>query len=574
MEELRYQVDLLTAMNQKLTKSEKMYRSVCNTLDGAYLYFLCGTGQIEMLGNFTSFFPVEIKSEADLTLLYECVENADAQRLRDIISDDLANPLSRRCEIKLRDKKKWYECEVSAEFENDVLIQKIVKFRDITRFRVQNDELTYLAFYDSLTGLINRNHFVSILTDYISRASRDNCIVSVIFVDIDDFRKINDSKGIIVGDELVQVFGQYLNSLSQEYVKVSHFNSDTYCIAIYDPCGSRSVETITAEIRDRIKSPFILLNNNTVSLTVSMGIAEYPESASSALELIGNAEIVMFKAKSAGKNTIAYFDSEIISDFKHTILIETKLKNAVVCNQFILNFQPQYSVDSGKLRGVEALIRWKDENGHIINPGEFIPIAEKNGAIVEIGEWVLEEAVRTISEWQQRYKTDIVMSINISAVQYKKQGFAHKLLDLLEKYNVDARFIELEITESVLIDDFKQVMDKMKILKDCGLKVSLDDFGTGYSSLSYLKDLPIDTLKIDKSFIDTVVSDDSTRVITESIVSMVKKLGYETVAEGVEHSDQYEYLKNIHCDNIQGFYLGKPMPVEEIEKILIKQLGV
>ncbi len=574
MEELRYQVDLLTAMNQKLTKSEKMYRSVCNTLDGAYLYFLCGTGQIEMLGNFTSFFPVEIKSEADLTLLYECVENADAQRLRDIISDDFANPLSRRCEIKLRDKKKWYECEVSAEFENDVLIQKIVKFRDITRFRVQNDELSYLAFYDSLTGLINRNHFVSILTDYISRASRDNCIVSVIFVDIDDFRKINDSKGIIVGDELVQVFGQYLNTLSQEYVKVSHFNSDTYCIAIYDPCGSRSVETITAEIRDRIKSPFILLNNNTISLTVSMGIAEYPESAASALELIGNAEIVMFKAKSAGKNTIAYFDSEIISDFKHTILIETKLKNAVVCNQFILNFQPQYSVDSGKLRGVEALIRWKDENGHIINPGEFIPIAEKNGAIVEIGEWVLEEAVRTISEWQQRYKTDIVMSINISAVQYKKQGFAHKLLDLLEKYNVDARFIELEITESVLIDDFKQVMDKMKILKDCGLKVSLDDFGTGYSSLSYLKDLPIDTLKIDKSFIDTVVSDDSTRVITESIVSMVKKLGYETVAEGVEHSDQYEYLKNIHCDNIQGFYLGKPMPVEEIEKILIKQLGV
>ena len=238
----------------------------------------------------------------------------------------------------------------------------------------------------------------------------------------------------------------------------------------------------------------------------------------------------------------------------------------------MLYYQPQYDIKGGGLRGVEALIRWKDDSGRMISPAEFIPIAEKTGSIITIGYWVISEAMRTYAQWRNKYNRPIIMSINISAIQYKRPDFVANIISLLEQYQIEPNEIELEITESVLIEDFNEVVTKMRMLRDYGIRVSLDDFGTGFSSLSYLKGLPIDTLKIDKSFIDTLITDDSTRIITESIISMVKRLGFETVAEGVETEEQYEYLKNIQCDNIQGFYLGKPMPEQELESLLVTQL--
>ncbi len=573
MEELRYQVDLLTAMNQKLSKSEKMYRMVCDMSSCAYLYYSYENDQVEILGNWSLFFPFEIQKMDEIGRICDYVEEADAGRLLHVIQSDVMLESQHHCECKIRGKKQWFECELSVSLnEQGEPLDKAIKFRDITRFKLQNDELSYLAYYDTLTGLYNRNHFVGKLSEWIRQAEQENSVVSVLFIDIDDFRKINDGMGLIVGDELVQVFGQYLGEFMSDHIIVSHINSDIYCMAIYDPCGNRSVERINQEIRQRLEKPFILTGKKELHISVGIGVAEYPESAKDALELINNAEIVMFKAKAAGKNGIQYFDAPIINDFLHTIQIENKLKDAVLYNQFTLYFQPQFYIESGKLRGVEALIRWKDENGKMISPGEFIPIAEKNGSIVTIGSWVIGEALRIYASWRDKYDVNLIMSINISAIQYKRTDFVSNMIGLLEKYHVNPNEIELEITESILIEDFSEVVTKMKMLRDYGIRVSLDDFGTGYSSLSYLKELPIDTLKIDKSFIDTVITDDSTRIITESIVSMVKKLGFETVAEGVETEEQYEYLKNIHCDNIQGFYLGKPMPKEEIEEILIRQL--
>jgi len=342
-------------------------------------------------------------------------------------------------------------------------------------------------------------------------------------------------------------------------------------MAIYDPCGNRSVERIYQSIRERLRKPFVLTGKKELEISVSIGVAEYPESAQNALDLINNAEIVMFKAKAAGKNAIQYFDAPIIDEFLHNILIENKLRDAVMNEQFMLYYQPQYDMKTNELRGVEALIRWKDDSGRMISPAEFIPIAERTGTIVSIGYWVLVEAMRTYAQWRDKYGKKLIMSINISAIQYKRPDFVSKIIGLLEQYQIEPSEIELEITESVLIEDFGEVINKMRMLRDYGVRVSLDDFGTGFSSLSYLKGLPIDTLKIDKSFIDTVITDDSTRIITESIVSMVKKLGFETVAEGVENAEQYEYLRMIQCDNIQGFYLGKPMTAGEIEALLVTQ---
>ena len=236
--------------------------------------------------------------------------------------------------------------------------------------------------------------------------------------------------------------------------------------------------------------------------------------------------------------------------------------------------QPQYRTSDKVLRGVEALIRWKDnKSDKMIRPDVFIPIAEKNGTIVPIGTWVMEESIRIYTKWKEKYNYPMLISLNVSAIQYKQTDFVDKVLNILDKYKVSPNEIELEITESILIDDFKEITEKLSILRNIGIRISLDDFGTGYSSLSYLKRLPINTLKIDKSFIDTLITDENTRIITESIIYMVKKLGFETIAEGVETQEQYDYLSAIDCDNIQGYYLGKPMPPEDIEKLIEKALA-
>lgn len=569
MEELQYQVDLLNAMNQKLSNDEKMFRMICNTSSSAFLYYNFEKNLVKTLGNWRFFFHIDINEAKDIVKVCECVEDRYMLPLKELLYLDKRLVKNDSIVVRLKDGKIWMECEATVVYDDsEKPAEKVIRFKNITRFKSQNDELTYMAYYDILTGLYNRNYFVRLLTDFVQRAEEKNNVVAVMFIDIDDFRKINDGYGIIVGDEIVQQFGQFLSVFKEQNVLVSHFNSDIYCLAVYNPCGTRSVEHIYRMIHERLKKPFILSTGQEVVITVSVGVAEYPEAAKTALDLINCAEIVMFKGKTTGKDSIQYFDAPILNEFLQSISIENKLKEAVFNRNFMMYFQPQYHADDKKLRGVEALIRWKDDDGTMISPAVFIPIAEKNGAIIPIGTWVIEESVRIYSGWKKKYASDLILSLNISAIQYRRPDFVSRLIQILDKFAIDPAKVELEITESVLIDDFEEITKKLTILRDYGIRISLDDFGTGYSSLSYLKGLPIDTLKIDKSFIDTVVSDSNTKIITESIIYMVKKLGFETVAEGVETKEQFEYLKAIKCDNIQGYFLGKPMPPKEIEELL------
>ncbi len=569
MNKLEYQVDLLNAINQKLRKDEKMLRLICETSNSAFLYYNYEEEKVQTIANWDHFFDFTIQDIRDLTKLYDCVEEKYMIPLREVLFIEKQGMKSQSIEIRLKDNRICIEVEVNIVYDdNGQPTDKIIRFKDVTKFNAQNDELTYMAYYDILTGLYNRNYFVRLLGEFVRRAGEENEMVAVMFLDVDDFRKINDGMGIIVGDELVQLFGQYLIDLMGDNVVISHFNSDIYCIAIYGPYGARSVETIYQAIRERLKKPFKLTSGQEIFITVSVGVAEYPEAASNTLELINCAEIVMFKVKSKGKDKIQYFDGAILKDFLQNVSIETKLKEAVFAQNFMMHFQPQFRTTDRDLRGVEALIRWKDDTGDMISPAVFIPIAEKNGTIVPIGTWVIEESLKAYADWRRKYHYPLIMSINISAIQYKQPDFIEKLLQILEKYDISPYEIELEITESILIDDFTEITERLAILRDIGIKISLDDFGTGFSSLSYLKGLPIDTLKIDKSFIDTVITDENTRIITESIIYMVKKLGFETIAEGVETEEQFKYLNEISCDIIQGYYLGKPMPAADIEKLL------
>lgn len=560
---------LLESENRRLRRDEKMFRLLCETSNSAFIYYNYREDRVRTIANWDYFFDFPIADIKDFSRLYDNVEEKYAILLREGLFIENQDRDRESFEIQLKEKNLCVEVEVNIVYDADRKpTDKIIRFKDVTKINAQKDELTYMAYYDILTGLYNRNCFVRILGELLRKAKREKRTVAVMFVDFDDFRRVNDGMGIIAGDEVIQLFGQYLSGLMSDQVVISHFSTDIYCIAIYDPCGARSVETIYQVIRERLKTPFRLTDGQEVTMTVSVGVSEYPEAASGTLELINCAEIVMFKAKSKGKDAIQYFDGAILEDFLQTVNIQTMLREVVFEQNFTMHYQPQYYAQDKSLRGVEALIRWKDDAGDSISPAVFIPIAEKNGTIVPIGNWVIEKSVQTYARWRDTYRYPMLLSVNVSAVQCKQKDFIESLLQIIRKYDVSPEEIELEITETILIEDFGYISGRLERLRETGVKISLDDFGTGFSSLSYLKGLPIDTLKIDKSFVDTMLTDNNTKIIIESIIYMVKRLGYETIAEGVETEEQFAYLKELSCDIIQGYYLGRPMPAEGIEELL------
>lgn len=570
MNDYQYQLDLLNAMNQKIQAEEKMYRFVCETSSSALIYVNISKGTCKLLGSWDSFFEgVNINSVNDISKLYSFIEEQSVLLFRDLIYLEYTKKEVSTNIFKLKGSGNFIECRVNVSYDqNENPIEKVIRFSDVTKFKKQNEELLYMAYNDLLTGLYNRNYFIKLLSEYVRKAEEENGIVSVMFIDLDDFHTINDGMGIVIGDEIVQQFGFLLSEFKSDNVIISHFNADLYCIAIYDPDNNINADIIYRRLNEKLKEPINLSNNSNIMLTFCTGVAEYPESAKNTLELINCAEIVMLKAKKKGRGQIQYFDAPILKEFINNINIENKLKSAVFDQKFTMNFQPQFYSKSQKLRGVEALIRWKDNDGKMISPGVFIPIAEKNGTIIPIGSWIVDESVRIYSEWRKNYSYDFILSLNISAIQYRTEDFVNNIVNILKKYDVDPKDIELEITESIFIDDIKDVLDKLLLLREYGIKISLDDFGTGYSSLSYLKGLPIDTLKIDKSFVDTIITDNNSNVILETIIYMSHKLGLETIAEGVEDKTQYEFINNIGCDCIQGYYFSKPVDKEGIEKLL------
>ena len=570
MSELHYQLDLLKAMNQKLTEKERMYHTVFESAVGAFLYYSFERNQVVTLGQWKEFFDFEICEPKEISRLIDVVDEAYAMALRDVLYLEKTGQEAASAECMLKGTKIWLLFRSKVYYKEDGrLADKVIYINNVTKFRIQNEELTYMAYYDSITGLFSRNYFVRLLGDYVRTAAETDSIVSVMMIDLDDFHKINDGQGMVVGDELIQQFGSYLKELCAAWDATGcHLHTDVYLIAIYDPSGERTMENLHKEIQQRIRRPFRLSNGQELQITFSAGVAEFPEASRSAIELINCAEIMVFKSKAMGKNIIQYFNTPVLQEFLRTAELESKLKEAVFRHSFQMYYQPQYFAGNRKLRGMEALIRWKDGKEGMISPAVFIPIAEKNGAIIPIGQWVVEQSIRQYAQWRKRFGYPFIMSINISALQYSREDFVDSVIGVIKKYDVSPAEIELEITETILIEDFQAVYDKLMILRKFGIRISLDDFGTGFSSLSYLKRLPIDTLKIDKSFIDTVLTDSATRVITEAIINMVKALGFESVAEGVEEEKQYEYLYSIGCDVIQGYLFGKPLSAEDVETVL------
>lgn len=571
MEQNNYQLDLLKAKNAQLTKSEHIYRIVCESSDYGYLYQCLGSDEILAFGSFDKMFGVEVHRTRDFEELLEKFHDEDRKAVLETLTPEEYGREFSTCECRSENGHIWYRIITRIGKSDDVFEgkDKIITFMNITKEKARHSDLLYMAYYDTTTGIYNRNYFVSLLTEFIARADIDKCRISLLMIDIDDFKKINDVQGIIIGDELLQQFGFWLKGkMVKDRIICCHINNDIFCVAIYDATGAYSVENFYNDLKKRLSESFIMSSGQEISITASVGVAEYPDAGGSALDLINCADIVVYNCKKMGKNLLQYFEAPILDDFLKNVDIENKLKEAAFNNNFMMYYQPQYVAKTRRLRGVESLIRWKDDTGKMIPPSVFIPIAEKNGLIDHIGHFVVDESLRQYKKWSEFYNIHFKLSINISALQYKKDDFVDSIMALIDKNGVDPSDVELEITESILIDDFESVTAKLTRLRNYGVSISLDDFGTGYSSLSYLKKFPIDTLKVDKSFIDTVLDDASTRIITESILNMSRAMGFETIAEGVENERQFSYLVGAGCDVIQGFYLGKPLPSEKIDELL------
>lgn len=578
MKDEQYQIDLLTAMNERLMNSEHVYKLACEFSGAAYIYYdLKNERRVELFGAWEELTGENLSRQPyDESFMLSLVCDEDQKLVRDnILKLPMGDePLVKDIEFRSKHQNKWIKANrVIIKDPNGRPIEKLVRFDDVTKQKKESEEIEYYAYNDVLTGLYNRNHFFTVLRDMLAQADKEETSVEFMLVDIDNFKKINDSLGLVYGDELVQNLALYIKNLSTEKIKVARYGSDVFAIAVFDPCGKSCSDMIFKSIRDRLKKPIILTNKAEVMISVSAGVCEYPGCGSDAFEIIKNAEIVLYASKQREKGSISYFSEDILKGYQDEIILENRLNEAIRNEELQVYFQPLYDANSGAMRGAEALIRWLDENDKpIYSPLDFISLAEKNGTIIDIGNFVFREVFKSIHEWRVKYRSQYVISINVSAIQLEKTDFVDNLQKLIEIYEVNPELIELEITESVFSNNYDSMIETIRLLRQIGFKISLDDFGTGFSTLSYLKELPINTLKIDKSFIDDICVDDRTANITSSVVEMVKKLNLETVAEGVESNEQLSFLKDVGCDTIQGFLLSRPVKKSEFEKIIIRQM--
>ena len=423
-----------------------------------------------------------------------------------------------------------------------------------------NEQLEHMAYHDGMTNLCNRQKFKMDFEHWLEHSKAKNEKFGLILLDLDNMKLINDAQGHGEGDEIICHAAEILKRFKKDDLRVYRYGGDEFIVMMRNIISQDTI----------LNAGDLLLEvMNEEGIDFSGGIAICPDDGDNYSDLLKYADMAMFEAKRKGKNDVCFFQSIMRERFMEKIAIQTKLNTAVNENLFQLYYQPQFDVATNKLRGFEALLRWYDEDTGWISPEQFIPIAEETRLVIPLGDWILERAVKTLKEWIEDFGFDGIMSVNVSPVQLKKQTFLFDLISLVKKYKIPTKNLEIEITEGVFIDNKNEVIDLLKQIRELGIGLSLDDFGTGYSSLSYLQMLPITTLKIDKSFIANITDAGGVEAnITDSIISMVTKMGLDTIAEGVEKREQLDILKKINCKNIQGFLKGKPMPKERCEQIL------
>lgn len=434
----------------------------------------------------------------------------------------------------------------------------------------REQQLLFEAQYDHLTGLPNRILLHDRLKVAMEHADRTKNPIWVVFIDLDRFKIINDSLGHSVGDALLKEIGQRLKAEVRETDTVARFGGDEFIVVLADNVSEDMKLNILNRLIRAIASP-IQINNQDLINTCSIGISFYPDDANSAELLIMHADVAMYRAKELGRNNYQFFTQSLNSKAAERMQIITLLRQALQQNEFTLHYQPKVDLATHHIVGIEALIRWESVILGHVSPAKFIQIAEDAGLIVPIGEWILQTACKQLAIWQKLGADKLLLSINISARQFNQINLVDVIKSTLMATGIKAEHVELELTESLLMNDSPNMLKTLYAIKSLGMQLSIDDFGTGYSSLSYLNTLPIDTLKIDKAFIDTISLQSEEIPIVNTIISLAKNLKLKLVAEGVETIDQVQYLKAHGCDQMQGYYFSKPLPADGITQLLLSK---
>jgi diguanylate cyclase (GGDEF)-like protein/PAS domain S-box-containing protein len=438
----------------------------------------------------------------------------------------------------------------------------------LMRERALYAEISRLARQDALTGLPNRTLLHDRLVNAIAAAQRHGHRIAVVFLDLDRFKRVNDTLGHAFGDQLLQSVADRLRASVRATDTVSRQGGDEFVILLGEAGTREDLEQTVAKILAAVRTPH-RVRGRELHVTASLGIAMYPDDGADVETLIKHADIAMYYAKDHGRDDYQFFTQEMNALLVERQALEDSLRGALDRREFLLHYQPKIDLATGRMIGAEALLRWRHPQHGMVKPQRFVPIAEESGLIVPIGQWVLLEACRQAREWQESGLRPVPVAVNISALEFRSKGFLQRVRSILRETRLDPRLLELELTESVLMESLASTAEMLRELKSMGLRLAVDDFGTGYSSLSYLIQFPIDALKVDQSFLREITGAEDVSPIITAVISMGKSLNHRVIAEGVETPQQLAFLRAQRCEEGQGFHFSRPLPADQFRSLLV-----
>ena len=435
---------------------------------------------------------------------------------------------------------------------------------DITQRKESQERIQYLAHYDSLTGLPNRILLADRMKIAIGNAARYSKRLALLFVDLDRFKLVNDSLGHEIGDKLLKVAAERMQSTIRHIDTISRLGGDEFIVLLSQIAAAEDAARVAEKLIAAVSQPY-RIEEHELLLTASVGISIYPDSGTEANSLLRNADASMYSAKEAGRNRYRFYSEDLTSRVTERLSLERDLRRAIERDEIFVVYQPQIELATRRVIGAEALMRWRHPGRGLVLPASFIPVAEDSGLILPLGEHILRESCVQARQWCDRYGFDVGVAVNISAVQFRQKDFTEVVLRVVADTGISPRCLELEVTESVVMQGVESAAEKLRILGAHGIKIAIDDFGTGYSSLSYLRQFNVDRLKIDQSFIHDLPDNADAEAIIRAIVAMGRSLGLHVIAEGVETEAQAQFLQSIECDESQGYLYAKPMMARDFE---------
>jgi len=456
--------------------------------------------------------------------------------------------------------------------EQGRIINYISVLSDNSTIKQSQERADYLAHHDVLTDLPNRHLFNDRLEHALQRGHRQGVLVAILFIDLDNFKSINEGLGYPVGDRVLQETATRMVQLVREEDTVARIAGDEFAIILEDIKDPESVAKITGKLLEAFRPPFFI-DNDELHVSVSIGISLYPDDGDDVTTLIKNADTAMYKAKEMGKAGYCFYTQALTEAAQERLQLGNRLRKALARNELLLHYQPQYSLHSGELVGAEALVRWQTDDLGLVPPARFIPLAESNGLILPIGEWVLYEACVQARKWQQGGLDIKRIGVNVSGLQIQQGAIVTSVKNALKTTGLDPACLELEITENFIMQQADDAIAILEELRGLGVMLAIDDFGTGYSSLSYLKLLPVNRLKVDRSFVKDIARDSNSEAIVRAVIALARSLQLQVIAEGVEKAEQGQFLQAEGCDEVQGFYYARPLPADQFTALLEQSLS-